>query len=88
MTTLPFELKMTNKTRVYVESLEAARDTFVKFIRENGLGSSDLCRNAGEVRVNGKRVASISYNGRMWTPEKWPKCREIPISGHQIKEAE
>lgn len=77
MITLEFELRLTNKESVFVESLEVASDTFQKFIKANAFGSSDLQRYAGDVRVDGKKVASISYNGRMWTPEKWPDCEEI-----------
>lgn len=89
MATTPFELRLTNKQSIFVESLVAASDTFQKFIHANNLGSSGLQRYAGDVRVDGKKVAHISYNGRMWTPEKWPKCREILPSGiiRQIEEA-
>jgi hypothetical protein len=77
MITAAFELRLTDRKSVYCETLESARNEFQKFIHENGLGYSQLSRYAGNVRIDGKKVASISYNGRIWTPEKWPKCKEI-----------
>lgn len=82
-----FELRLTNKQSVFCESLETARDEFNKFIRQQerqGFGSSNLQRYAGDIRVDGKKVAHVSYNGRMWTPEKWPNAKEI-ILGKELK---
>ena len=38
-----------------------------------------------DVYWDGVVVARISYNGRVWTPEKWPNCREVdPATGKEV----
>ncbi len=73
------KIQLTAKNGCYVETLSDARDVFLKWIAANAFGSSDLSRNAGLVTDNGRKVARVSYNGRIWTPEKWPTCKEIVL---------
>jgi hypothetical protein len=73
------KVALTSKNGVYVDSLADARDVFLKFIAAGNLGASELSRNAGLVTENGDAIARISYNGRVWTPEPYPKCKEINL---------
>jgi DNA repair protein RadC len=50
--------------RVKVSSLGEARSVVMKFIRDNDLGGGNW--TGGEVYKDGQRVATISYNGRVW----------------------
>jgi hypothetical protein len=47
-----------------VKSLNEARNLVRKFIMENNLGSGNW--TGGKIYKNGKEVAHISYNGRVW----------------------
>lgn len=61
-----------------VDTLRKASEVVREYIECNLLGSS--CFTGGDViNDNGKLVAHVSYNGRVWTPEKWPECHEIII---------
>lgn len=52
---------------INVESLEEASDFCRAYIARNELGSGNW--TGGEVKDQGKTIARISYNGRIW-PEK------------------
>lgn len=61
-----------------VGSLQEAARACRRFIEEHDLGSGN-CHDA-EVfdDATGERVAMVSYNGRLWTPENdWRKRRPI-----------
>ena len=61
-----------NGTWVEVESVEQASALVRADIDATGIGSSDWYgygKTQGEVRVAGKKVAHISYNGRVWPVE-------------------
>jgi len=61
-------------------SLDEAARACRRFIEENDLGSGN-CHD-GEVfdDSTGERVAMVSYNGRLWTPENdWRKRRPIQV---------
>jgi hypothetical protein len=75
------KLRLAARTEINVESLQEARSAFLRFIDTNGYGSSDLSRHAGRVTHNGKAVAIVSYNGRVWEPEGYwtAKSKEIVI---------
>ena len=51
---------------VEVKSLKEASEVAQTFLRVNGLGSGNW--TGGQVKVGGKVVARISYNGRAWEP--------------------
>lgn len=73
-----YELTLTRKNRVFVETLGDAKDVFLKWIAVNAFGSSDLQKDSGMIRKDGNRVARLSYNGRMWTIAKnWKDEQEI-----------
>lgn len=50
-----------------VGDLEEASKAFRAYVDGNGLGASDLRRDDGTLRVRGKVVARVSYNGRVWS---------------------
>lgn len=53
-----------------VDSLETATVTARAFIKDNGLGASDLGEGFGSVTTDaGKLVARVSYNGRVFDPK-------------------
>ena len=47
------------------KSVQEARDMAIEFISENDLGSGNW--SGGQIYQNGKPVAFVSYNGRVWT---------------------
>lgn len=56
-----------NQFTIEVGSLEDARHEFVMDRDSNNVGMSDYShKSTGEVRENGKKIATISYNGRIW----------------------
>lgn len=60
-----------------VNNLMEAQNAHNKFIADFDLGASTF--SYSYVKVEGKKVADISYNGRIWTTEKDRKIRsEIP----------
>jgi glutamine cyclotransferase len=64
---------------VHVTTFEHAHEVFRAWIEENDLGGG----NVGETKIldNGKLVAYISYNGRLWTTEKnWSDRKEIKLA--------
>ena len=63
-----------NKVKAVVSSLVEAREEFLNYRDgepENYdiLGASEMHRHCGEVWEDGRQIARISYNGRIWTPE-------------------
>lgn len=51
---------------VEVQSLEHASKVVTKWQAARGLGASSLTRGHGAVREDGRYVARISYNGKVW----------------------
>jgi hypothetical protein len=43
-----------------------ASAVFRAWIEKNGYGASNLARGAGDIIDMGKKVAHVSYNGRVW----------------------
>jgi hypothetical protein len=62
-----------------VESLAEASAALVAWVTRNGLGSGNLAGDCGDVVGNGKKIARVSYNGRVWEPGDWP-TKEIVLS--------
>lgn len=63
------------KKIIAVASILQASIACSAFISEWGLGGGNW--TVGAVRQGGKIIARISYNGRSWTPEDFPACKEI-----------
>lgn len=56
--------------KVPVESADMASAVFQRYRDENGIGASDLKQNCGNIYASdGKLVARVSYNGRIWDPQ-------------------
>lgn len=73
-----FVRPLIKEKRVSVCSLREARSVVLHFIDDNDLGGGNW--NGGKVYEEGKVVAHVSYNGRVWEEEKWSKnCKEIKI---------
>jgi len=49
-----------------VEGWADASAVFRAWIEKNGYGASNLARGAGDIVDMGKKVAHVSYNGRVW----------------------
>jgi hypothetical protein len=47
------------------------------YIREHDLTMHNW--SGGKVTQNGRVVARVTYNGRVWTPEPWPHCTEVVL---------
>lgn len=62
-----------------VETLVEAREVFIKWRDWNQLGGGNMTRRSGSVYDGVDVIARISYNGRVWTPEEWPACKEIKL---------
>jgi hypothetical protein len=57
-------------THVPVTSADEASAIWWHFVKMNDLGASDLKRDSGQIRSNdGKLIARVSYNGRVWSPD-------------------
>ncbi len=66
-----------------IDTFEDVRYILRKWIGEFNLGGG----NVGTVPIKEKRkvIAYISYNGRIWTPEKdWQKRTEIKVGLHGL----
>jgi hypothetical protein len=48
-------------------------------VKRNGLGGGNLDSGCGVVYDGRKPIARVGYNGRVWTTEKWPDCKEILV---------
>ena len=51
---------------VTVEDWSDASAVFRAWIEKNGYGASNLARGAGDIIDMDKKVAHVSYNGRVW----------------------
>lgn len=51
---------------VAVRDWSDASVVFRAWIEKNGYGASNLARGAGDILDLGKKVAHVSYNGRVW----------------------
>jgi hypothetical protein len=67
-----FRVTLARKKFADCKSLQECSIAVRKFIDDNMLGASAFY--GGRVAVNGKTVAWVSYNGRLWKPD-----RETPI---------
>lgn len=68
------------------DSLVTLVKIMLAYLSVYDLGSGNMARNMGHVYKNNVMVAWISPNGRVWTPEEFPKCKEIdPVTG-KLKE--
>lgn len=66
-----------NRT-VRVKDLKEAQQVCRAFIVRNHLGGGNWA--GGEVLDDdGKIIAKVGFNGRVWTPEPWPHCKEIQV---------
>jgi hypothetical protein len=74
-----FWIQLRGKKQVIVATLTEARDMVRDFIAAGNFGASQLPRGFGRVYQDGKHVATVSYNGRVWTPEAWPNCKEVTL---------
>lgn len=64
--------------RAQVATLREASQRVRDFIDSHGLGASDWCgTGAGMITENGKVIARVSYNGRVWSADG--KDIEIPL---------
>jgi len=70
------EVGMTLKLRarkdnhdIPVNGWPEASSAFRNWVSRNCYGASDLMRGAGDIVSMGKKVAHVSYNGRVWVGE-------------------
>ena len=61
-----YQVKLSTRELYEVQTLAEASHVCMAYIAANDYGSSDLCRGFGVVKLAGKPVARISYNGRIW----------------------
>jgi hypothetical protein len=59
-----------------VTSLKEASQVYRAWITKNRLGGGNVTMRSGQVTVNNKVIARVSYNGRVWDT----KGKEIIIS--------
>lgn len=65
-------------TREKVSTLREASERVRAYIQKHALGASQWCgTGAGMVLADGKPIARVSYNGRVWSADG--KDTEIPI---------
>ena len=55
-----------DKQDVAVNDWSEASSVFRDWIEKNGYGASNLTNEAGVILDMGKKVAHVSYNGRVW----------------------
>lgn len=55
-----------DKQDITVKDWADASAIFRDWIEKNGYGASNLAKGAGDIMAMGKRIASVSYNGRVW----------------------
>lgn len=74
---------------VGVKDFQEARSVFTSWRDDNHLGGGNMACDCGAISETstGKTVARISFNGRVWTPERYPDCQEIPIESLSGKSA-
>jgi len=70
--------KVPRRITANVETLKEASITLRKWVNENNLGGGNMDARCGEVRnEHGRHIATVSYNGRVWTPGTYPDCHEM-----------
>jgi len=57
------------KNLVPVLDLADASRVLRHYVTQNGFGGSDMSRGDGTVRAGKRKVAHVSYNGRVWTAD-------------------
>jgi hypothetical protein len=62
--------------RVHVDSLQEASRVVREYIERNGLGAGNCCE-CPVIDESNTKVAIVSYNGRVWSPEDDWKARRI-----------
>jgi len=62
---------------ITVATLKEASEICSAFIEKNELGGGNW--TGGQVFENGKEIARVSYNGRIWEPLPFPQSKEIQI---------
>ena len=67
------------RTVVECDTLKECSAALVAWRDRNGLGSGNMARDCGNVKRDGKVIARVSYNGRIWTPHDFghPLKKEI-----------
>jgi hypothetical protein len=63
--------------RVPIRDVADARAKCNRAIAADGLGLGASKWEGGAIRKNGRVVARLSYNGRLWDPRPYPKCQEL-----------
>ena len=64
--------------RVPCKSVNDCVLAWESFRDAHGVGASDMRSGCGIVSKNGKRVAKVSYNGRVWPVKPWtPEQQEL-----------
>jgi hypothetical protein len=58
-----------NGRLVPVRTLDEGRALWLALRDSEMLGASDMVRGCGNYYEDGRLVARVSYNGRMWTPD-------------------
>lgn len=70
---------MPKSREISVNSLKCASKACRQFIESNGLGSGNFS-DAEVCDATGRRVAFVSFNGRLWTPESdWRNRQPIEV---------
>lgn len=78
------ELKQYGSKKILfpVRTLREASQAVRYFIERQGLGSRDW--DGGWVRDGGKKIAHVSYNGRVWLPKKELDFDADEITGEEL----
>lgn len=73
---------------VEVDSFEMASAQCISFIHHNDMGGGNW--SGGDITKDGKLIAYVSYNGRVWkvtNGEKYSNCKEeIEIDKEKVRE--
>lgn len=72
------------RERFQVDSLEDASRKWDRFRDATGAGASEIGATATIVDQDGREVAMISYNGKVWPPGGW-KPGVKPLVGEEFK---
>jgi len=68
-TTQPVLTIALGANRFEVENLAHASRMLREYVRNNNLGGSEMRKGDGAVRAGKRKVAHVSYNGRVWTAD-------------------
>jgi hypothetical protein len=55
-----------SRMTVEIKTLKEASVIFSKWRDRNGLGCGNMAIDCGVIKDKGKKIATISYNGRVW----------------------